>query len=481
MKNYLFKIQNYLSKIQSFELKNYILALKKRNPFGTIIALISVIFLILLYFTIPAYYNYENFDNEIKKKVLKDFKIDLKNIKKIRYSILPSPHFIIEECDLYFANDPKEKLILAKKLKINIFSKNLHNKEKIELKNITLNKADLDLQFIDIKNFYIHIKNNINKPIYLNNSNFFFRDQDKEIISISQIKKFEYFFDLQNKEKKINILGNFYGSNFNFKWEKNFSNPYITKSNIRFYNPNINISNNFDKKNENFINSKTKINFLRNNLVLNYKFNKNNIHFIDDSSKKITDSKLVGEVNLNPFFFDLNLILSGLSIDIVLNNLFLNLYKLKKSSHLNFNGNLKINLNDINNRLFENLILNINFIEKKINLNKSSLNLKKIGKINFSDPDIYEKNQKIFVKSKITFDVFDQQELYKRFLIPRQNRIDLKKVYFELEYNIDDRNYYLSDINFTENVEQSKNFYEVNNFQQLNTIVSKEFKKISLD
>ena len=131
--------------------------------------------------------------------------------------------------------------------------------------------------------------------------------------------------------------------------------------------------------------------------------------------------------------------------------------------------------------MFENLELNINFLEEKINLNKSSLNLKKIGKINFSDPNIYEKNQKIFVNSKITFDVYDQQELYKKFLIPRQNRIDLKKIYFELEYNIDEGSYYLSDINFTEKVEQTDNFYEINNFQQLNTVISKEFKKITLD
>ena len=57
-------------------------------------------------------------------------------------------------------------------------------------------------------------------------------------------------------------------------------------------------------------------------------------------------------------------------------------------------------------------------------------------------------NQKVFVKSKITFDVNSQEELYRRFLIPRQNRIDLRKVYFEVEYNVDDRNYFLSNINF---------------------------------
>ncbi len=474
-------MKNYLSKIEILNIQKYISTFRDKNPFSTIILSITLVFILLLYFTIPAFYSYENFDKEIQKKISKDFKLNIKNISNITYLILPTPHFLIEECDIYFSNSPKKKILKAKNLKIHIFSKNLHKKEKIELKNIHLNKIDLDLKFVDIKNFYNHLKYNISKPIYFNNSNLFFRDKNNEIVSISKIKKFEYFFDLQNKVKKLNILGNLFGSNFKFEWEKNFSNPYITKSNIKFNNPNLNISNKFDRNNKNFINSQTTINFLRNNLVLNYKLNNNYIELFDDKSKKFNQSKLIGDIKLDPFFFDLNLILSGISIETVLNNIFLNLYKLNKSSHLNFNGNLKINLNQINNRLFENLILNINFLEERINLNKSSLNLKKIGKINFSDPKIYEKNQNIFVKSKITFDVYDQQELYKKFLVPRQNRIDLKKVYFELEYNIDEGSYYLSDINFTEKAEKTDNFYEINNFQQLNTVISKEFKKITLD
>ena len=272
-----------------------------------------------------------------------------------------------------------------------------------------------------------------------------------------------------------------FGSNFKFNWEKNFSNPYITHSNIKFKNTNLNISNKFNNENENFTIAQTYAKFLRNSMDLNYKFNKDNIEFIDDKSEKVYQSKLVGNVKLNPFFFDLNLILNGISIDTVLNNLFLNLYKTNKSTHLNFNGNLKINLNGINNRLFENLILNINFLEEKISLNQSSLKLKKIGKINFSDPLIYEKNQKIFIKSKITFDVDSKEELYRRFLVPRQHRIDLNKIYFELEYNIDSGSYFLSNINFTEKSQGVSDFYEVNNFQHLNSLISKEFKKVTLD
>jgi hypothetical protein len=474
-------MKNYLSKIKKFKIKNYISNFRKKNPFNPIILSIILVFLLSLYFTIPTFYNYENFDKEIQKKVSKDFKLNLKNISSVTYLMLPTPHFLIEECDIHFSNDPKEKILKAKHLKINVFSKNLHKKENIELKSIHLKKVDLDLQFIDIKNFYNHLKYNISKPIYINKSNLFFRDKNKEIILISKIKNFEYFFDFQRKSKKLNVSGNLFGSNFKFNWEKNFSNPYITTSDIKFYNPNLNISNKFNKENENFTKAETRLRFLRNSLDLNYKFNRDSIELIDDKSKIINHSKLIGNIKLDPFFFDLNLILSGISIETVLNNLFLNLYNTNLSTNLNFNGNLKINLNEINNRLFENLLINVDFKEEKISLNDSSLNLKKIGKINFSDTSIYEKNQKLCIKSKIKFDVDDQEQLYRKFLIPRQNRINLNKVYFEVEYNIDDGNYFLSSINFNENKNNQIIFQKIKNIQQLNNFISSEFKKVSLD
>jgi len=474
-------MKNYLSKIKKFKIKNYISNFRKKNPFNPIILSIILVFLLSLYFTIPTFYNYENFDKEIQKKVSKDFKLNLKNISSVTYLMLPTPHFLIEECDIHFSNDPKEKILKAKHLKINVFSKNLHKKENIELKSIHLKKVDLDLQFIDIKNFYNHLKYNISKPIYINKSNLFFRDKNKEIILISKIKNFEYFFDFQRKSKKLNVSGNLFGSNFKFNWEKNFSNPYITTSDIKFYNPNLNISNKFNKENENFTKAKTRLRFLRNSLDLNYKFNRDSIELIDDKSKIINHSKLIGNIKLDPFFFDLDLILSEIRVQAVLDSIFLNLYKTNQSTNLNFNGNLKINLNEINNRLFENLIININFLKEKISLNESSLNLTKIGKINFSDPSIYEKNQKLFIKSKIKFDVDDQEQLYRKFLIPRQNRINLNKVYFEVEYNIDDGNYFLSSINFNENKNNQIIFQKIKNIQQLNNFISSEFKKVSLD
>jgi AsmA family. len=188
MKNYLPKVERYILSI-----KNNVSSLRNKNPFGIIILSIALVFILLLYFTIPTFYDYENFDKEIQKKVSKDFKLDLKNISNITYLMIPTPHFLIEECDLYFANDSKERITRVKNLKINIYTKNLHKKEKIELKNIYLNKIDFDLNFIDLKNFYNHLNYSITKPIYFTNSNLFFRDNSNEIISISKLKNLNIF------------------------------------------------------------------------------------------------------------------------------------------------------------------------------------------------------------------------------------------------------------------------------------------------
>ena len=49
-----------------------------------------------------------------KKKYLKDFKLNLKNISGVTYLMVPTPHFLIEECDIYFANDTERKNLKSK-------------------------------------------------------------------------------------------------------------------------------------------------------------------------------------------------------------------------------------------------------------------------------------------------------------------------------------------------------------------------------
>ena len=62
-----------------------------------------------------------------------------------------------------------------------------------------------------------------------------------------------------------------------------------------------------------------------------------------------------------------------------------------------------------------------------------------------------------------------------------RNKPTLGENYFEVEYNVDDGIYFLSNINFNKTENTQMVFYEINNIQQLNNLISKEFKKINLD
>ena len=100
--------------------------------------------------SLPSFYNYESFEKEIQNKILKDFKLNIKNIKGIQYGFSPQPHFIIEESGLYFLNNDKNELAKVKNLKVYIFLKNLHNLDKIELKKIRFNKVNFNFELADI-------------------------------------------------------------------------------------------------------------------------------------------------------------------------------------------------------------------------------------------------------------------------------------------------------------------------------------------
>ncbi len=486
MKKYINNIHNYSNNFVTSTLNKYlfnskqnIFKLIKNNPFGSILSAMLVVFLFLFYFTAPTYYNYDEYGEELNEKVSKDFKLNLKNIKGIKYLILPKPHFVIEECDIYFANNPKDKIINVKNLIIQIYSKNLFNKSKIEIKSININKNDFNLNFNDIKNFYSHIKHNIHKPIYLKEANLFFKNKNDEIMSISKINKFKYYFNYQKKEKNLNILGNLFGSKIIFNWKRDYNNPLQTNSEIKIKNPNIIIKNNFNFKNSKY-KAETNFKFLNNTLNLNYNFNEKYINFYNPDKKKLkpNSSLLVGQINLNPFFIDLNLTLAEVKIETILNYIFLNLYNFNQRTHSNLSGNLKIKVNEFKSRLFENLIFNINFGQERISLENSSIYFKKIGLINFSDPILFERNQELFIKSKIKLDINNEDELLKRFQINKKNEVDMKKIYFEIEYNVDRGEYFLSSLNLTEKAGKDVEFYEINNIQQLTYTISKELENI---
>ena len=69
---------------------------------------------------------------------------------------------------------------------------------------------------------------------------------------------------------------------------------------------------------------------------------------------------MLGNVELEPFFFNLDLYLNNIKFKNLTKELFFNLNRLNNVSHENFNGNFNIYVKNLNSKLFENFKIKIN-------------------------------------------------------------------------------------------------------------------------
>ena len=183
------RIQNLHQRLQDLyeRLKNQSRKISFLNKL--IISGIVVLFSVLFYLSIPALYDYERVQKQLKSQLFNEFNLNFKLSNKIQYKILPYPHFEVSDSVIFSdAKANQGKLAEIKDLKIFVSSAKLFNQEKLKLKNIIirdsaffLNKDNRDY----LKNYFK--KRNFEKKISIKKSKFFLKKSD-EIISIFPIK-----------------------------------------------------------------------------------------------------------------------------------------------------------------------------------------------------------------------------------------------------------------------------------------------------
>ena len=465
--------------------KKELLKLLNYHYFKLIAFGIITFFSFVIYLSLPAFFDYKNFDKNLHTKIYNDFKINIKDIKGISYSFIPSPHFTVKESKLYFSRqNNKKEFVEAKNLKIYIDTFNLFNKEKIIIKKISLRDNNFYLNHLDLKEFFQHLDSSNNKPVYIDSSIFFSIDNTGQVISISPIKKFKYLIDEKKNKKVLNINGKLFDNDFKYQWEKDYSNLNFLKSYIQFKNPNIKIINQY-KKNKSEIKGNTKVNFLNNKIDFDFSISEKKIIFKSLKNNLDLPDKveLNGMIDLRPFFFNVDIDLSNIDLKLLLDQLFLYLYNLNDSIHPNFNGNLNIKFKNLNSKLFEDIFFNLKFSEEKIKINPSSIGLKKIGRVFFSDIKYVENNGDLFLESNMKLKIDNQKQFYRKFQVTKKGRINLNEINFVLKKSIGDNFYFISDFGFNTEVDKSldtQNIYEMEdkkfkNLHQLSKIIRAEF------
>ena len=463
-------------------MRNFI---QKKYSFPFIFITFGVFFSFMLILSIPSLYNLSKFEKKIKENIESEFSFILKDLEGIEYRFIPSPHLVINKSNLFLSNSIENKISSLNNVKISIslfdFYKNKITIKKIHIKNANfkISKKNLDL-----------IINHLNKKKVTNlsilNSKIFYITKFKETSIISPIKKLKYSTNIKSKQKNLNIQGNIFDTNYNFKWKKILDDKDETNFTLKFKNPNIFFQNNL--QNISSIKKKGELNstFLNHKIILQYIYDSDNIEL---STKNVPNSvfSLNGVIKLKPFHFNLNTVLKDQKITDLI-HLFLNYYyKNKKKLHPNLSGDLNFNLDDIQNAYFNSGDLKFKFQNSDVKLNANNINIRNIGKISSIDHFFYNNNQDTIFATNLVVDIKNQEEFYRRFLIPKKNRIDLKKIYLIFEKDLNKDFYSISNLSI--NKKKEFLFNEMNlvttekiyfdNFQKFRNIVTDEFKRLN--
>ena len=274
-------LENYFNKLNF--LKNY----SKKNNILTnnkvFFILSAGLILTLSYFLLPTIYNKDIAQVEIKNQILKKYNIEIKFNEKIRYGLLPKPHFTSKK--LSIINNERE-IAIVQNFKAFIDFGNFFLVDNLEINDLVLNKTDFNLNKNDLFFFkkLLQMEPNDNKIIF-KKSNIFFKNLDEELLFLNKINNSKFYFDSYNLENVLNSKNEIFNIPYtidieNNKFQKNFSIKFNSKK-IRL---NIESNTNYEdliKK------GRIDLLFVNRDESLFYEINKNSLNFSSIDKKKI--------------------------------------------------------------------------------------------------------------------------------------------------------------------------------------------------
>ena len=421
-----------------FKKKNIESFISEKFQLNYALFILSIVFFFyLLYLSIPGIVMNENIQKELEEKLKKEYNLDFVLTPEINYSILPKPHYIINDVVIFTEKMCYQKeFSQIKKLRIFINQNNFFKMnnviKKIEIKNANFFIEKTDFNFID---------NFLNKGFSKNSikvlrSKIFYKSKEGQIVSFLSIENILIFYDELKKENSIISKGKIFNIPFTFDWKDNEnSNEKTTKVRL---NPLKLIFSNKSKKDNKIKN--LKVNFKRSKLNTDYFFEDDAI--VLESNKSFLGTNKFdykGKINLEPFDFQIESEIQKLDIKKILpkKNILDEIFSPEFLLNENFNGKFAIKSKNLNNGgFFNEILINLNYVGEKIELSNSRLLNKKIGSLNLDFGNIYLEENDIFFKGKFSFEIFDKNRFYRKFLVSKKNQKDLDKIYFGLIYNL---------------------------------------------
>ena len=266
-----------------------------------------------LFLIIPQFFEYKNREGFISFFLSKNYGLELKEIKDIKYNSFPTPHLEISNISAnFFSSDVN---LVSQRLTIYPKLLSIYNYDNFDVRKIILENNQIELSFNNLPSLIKIFK--INKKLSFNNSNLNIKEDDKSIIYFKKINFSNYGYN-----KNI-INGELFGRDFKISFRDNFSkiNFDLLKTGI---SATLNV---FEKSNSSISKGSIKAKILNSHFKSNFLFNEGSIQiknlFFRD---KLLSFDSEGLMKIKPFFkIDLNTNIKNIDVSSIKN---LDLYQL---------------------------------------------------------------------------------------------------------------------------------------------------------
>jgi len=420
-------IESYFNKLKFFKsnLKKSEIIKNNRVFFG----IAAVVILTLSYFLLPTVHDKDIIQSKIKNHVLKKYNFDVKFNEKIRYGLLPRPHFVAKNLSI-LKND--KEIGIVKHFSNNIALGNFFSVNDLELKDLFIIDADFSITIEDLVFFeeFLKTEPNQNKIIF-KNSNIFFKTEDGELLFLNKINNSKFYYDSINLENVAVSKNEIFNIPYKLKIKNNkYKKELVTNFNSKKIRLNVENTINYSEDIKTGI---IDLLFINKKKSLNYEIKKNSMNYFSDNKKDLN-----GYIDFKPFYMKVDLTYSGLSTKNLFKNdsVLVDLIKSEILNNQNLNVNINLNIKDITNiDELNNLDLSINLEQGDITLSQSKILWKDDLEIILNDAIINYDDNEIFLLGKLLFNAKNINDVYKSFQIKRTDRKNIDRMELDFVYN----------------------------------------------
>jgi len=402
-----------------------------------------------------------------------EYNVNISLSSDLTYNILPKPHLKINNVKFY-TNDlesPRE-LGQIKNLKVFISQKNLFKQEEIKINKISLNKSNFLFHQKDIIYLNKFIKKKFSKKkLEINNSKFFYMDNNDNVISIFPVSKFTLFYDEENFKNFLISKGEFFTIPYTLKWSKNFNNN-LNSTFLKLKKLNLKLENFSEEKNSGLL-IKNFIFFRSSEIETDIIVKKDSIKIKSAKDTKINNNNLSYEskIDLNPFnlTMDINIEKIDFKKNIFNNNLLRSLFELDNFYNKNLSSKIYFKIKNLKkNKLFDSSKIVIHLNNGNINFNNTIFN-GKIGSLNLVNSSIQNFKDDLIFDGNFKFKIISKNEFYRLFQITKKNRKKINNIYFDIQYNLTKNMFKIRNLTFdpgsTKNEDELLDFLGEGNYR----------------